>query len=178
MLDKIMAGVASLAMFLFSSYTGNDPGFEALRGYSGKKHLQLTTRLVSAFENDFPDVFKSGSLITVNFTVEIRSKGRVVATHNFSNSVQYDTRQGSYSIRRSNSGRRLTTDSYRDMVREISGLDCALPIQQDWGMVDVRVEAWLPTVHFAQIDKDVDLMVLWKLQRPSVRGSFFVQYAS
>ncbi len=173
-----MGGVVALAMFLFSSYSGNDPRFSNLRGRNGTSYLQLTTSLINAFDNDFPDVFKSGTLITVNFKVELRSKGRVLGTHDFRNTVQYDSRQNIYSVYCSATERRNTTSSYRSMITDVALLDCSVPIQQSWEKVDVKVEAWLPSVYFEQINRTVDLMVLWRLQRPTVRNSFNVKIVS
>lgn len=167
---KALAMVASLSMFLFSSYSGNDPGLSALRGVPSKNHLQLTTHLNGAFENDFEDVFRSGTLIPIHYKVEIRSKGRIVLTRNFSNSVQYDSRANSYKIINSGMSRTSHAATYEAMLNEASSLECSVPVEQSWGEVNVRLEAWLPTVNFTQIDRRVDLMVLWKFQRPAAKG--------
>ncbi|MDP2172191.1 MAG: hypothetical protein Q8M98_04300 [Candidatus Cloacimonadaceae bacterium] len=169
---KALALMASLSMFLFSSYSGNDPSLSVLRGVSGKSYLQLETRLIGAFENDFVDVFKSGAPIPVNYTVEIRSKGKIKGTRAFSNVVRYDSRSNSYKIIQSGSGRTSHTSSYQTMLEEVSLLECSLPIETSWGEVKVRLETWLPTVHFDQIDRRVDLIVLWKFRRPSVSAVF------
>jgi hypothetical protein len=58
---KVFATIVTLSVFLFSSYTGNDPAFRTLNCRAGEKYLVVRSSLISAFDNDFPDVFKSGS---------------------------------------------------------------------------------------------------------------------
>lgn len=173
---KILSGIVTLSMFLFSSYTGNDPAFTAIRGSMGRSYIQLSTRLAGAFDNDFPDVFRSGTKITVYYKVNIRSKGKLVASREFQNSVQYDSRQNIYTVRLSGTDRGYQTSDYRLMVNDLATMECSMPIQSSWGYSTVEFEAWLPTVYFDKIDKKVNLMVLWNYSRPKLKSEFNLRY--
>jgi len=168
---KVFATIVTLSVFLFSSYTGNDPSLKALNSRVGENYLQLRTSLSGAFENDFPDVFKSGSTIPVNFKVTIRGKNRNLYQHTFANSVRYDPAKGVYAISVGGMHRDSQTDSYEKMLTEISVFECSIPYQPTWGDVTVTLEASLPTVRFQQLQKNVDLMVLWKYQKPRISTS-------
>ncbi|PKN71404.1 MAG: hypothetical protein CVU50_10220 [Candidatus Cloacimonetes bacterium HGW-Cloacimonetes-3] len=165
---KVFATVASISMFLFSSYSGNDPSFRALSSRVGGNYLQLRTNLVGAFDNDFPDVFNSGTVIPVNFSLSIRSGNRVLAERHFQNRVRYDPGKGTYEVYTAGMNRTIETESYAHMLAEISGFECSIPYNPDWGVVSLRLESSLPTLKFAQIRKPVDLMVLWKYKKPRI----------
>ena len=163
---KVFATVVSLSMFLFSSYSGNDPSFRAINSRVGGDYLQLRTSLVGAFDNDFPDVFKSGTVIPVDFSLVIKKDSMVLTKAKFQNRVRFDPAKGVYEIYTAGMNRTIKTESYSHMLAEISGFECSIPYNPDWGVVSVRLEATLPTVRFAQLKKAVDLMVLWKYQKP------------
>ncbi|MDD4310233.1 MAG: hypothetical protein PHO32_07620, partial [Candidatus Cloacimonetes bacterium] len=129
---KVFATMVSLSMFLFSSYTGNDPGFRALNSRTGGNYLQLRTSLVSAFDNDFPDVFKSGVRIPVIFTLYIKSGKRTLAEYKYQNTVQYDPSKGSYAVYTAGMNRNIQTTSYQQMIQEFSLFECSIPYRADW----------------------------------------------
>jgi hypothetical protein len=163
---KVFATVVSLSMFLFSSYSGNDPSLRALSSRVGGNYLQVRTSLVGAFDNDFPDVFKSGTVIPVNFTLSLKSGNRTLTERQFQNRVRFDPGKGIYEVYMGGMNRTIETESYAQMLTEISGFECSIPYNPDWGVVSMRLEASLPTVKFTQLKKPVDLMVLWKYQKP------------
>lgn len=175
---KVLATIATLSVFLFSSYTGNDPAFGTLNSRAGESYLQLRTSLVSAFENDFPDVFKSGSTIPVNFRLTIRNRNGVLVNRSFQNSVRYDPANAVYEIKTGGMNRKLQTPSYNAMLSEVSGFECSIPYSPTWGTVTVSLEASLPSVRFEQLQKRVDLMVLWKYQKPKTSTQLSLKKAT
>lgn len=175
---KVFATIVTLSVFLFSSYTGNDPAFRTLNCRAGEKYLVVRSSLISAFDNDFPDVFKSGSTIPINFQLSIRNKNRSLVSRSFQNSVKYDMANAVYEIRTGGMNRRLQTPSYAAMLAEVSGFECSLPYDPSWGEVSITLTASLPSVRFEQLQKKVDLMVLWKYQKPKVSASLSLQKPS
>jgi hypothetical protein len=175
---KMFATVVSLSMFLFSSYTGNDPAFRALTGRVGENYLQFRTTLTAAFDNDFPDVFKSGANIPIDFTLQIKSGNKTWLERRYQNRVRFDPATGVYHVHLTGMNRNVQTSSYQQMITEISSFECSVPYNPVWGKVTARLEAKLPTVRFEQINKSVDLMVLWRYQRPSTSISLNLFSAS
>ncbi|GAB1467675.1 hypothetical protein MASR2M64_03540 [Candidatus Cloacimonadota bacterium] len=175
---KVFATVVSLSMFLFSSYSGNDPAFRALNSRVGGNYLQLRTSLVGAFDNDFPDVFKSGTVIPVDFSLVIKKGNQVLTKSKFQNKVRFDPAKGVYEIYTAGMNRSITTESYTQMLAEISGFECSIPYNPQWGVVSVHLEATLPTVRFAQLKKPIDLMVLWKYHKPRINNNLDLRKTS
>lgn len=175
---KVFASIVSLSMFLFSSYTGNDPSLRALTSRVGDNYLQLRTSLVSAFDNDFPDVFKSGATIPIEYKLLIKSGKQTRVERKFQNRVRFDPLTGVYHIYSAGMNRNTQTTSYPQMITEISAFECSVPYNPAWGKVSVRLEASLPIVRFQQLNKPVDLMVLWRYQRPAANVILNLQSAS
>jgi len=167
-----MAGIMSLSLFLFSSYTGNDPSMRTLSGSVSNNYLQLSTVFDYAFDNDFTEVFKSGKQIPLYYRVEVRSAGGIVFQKTYYNSVSYDNMKGSYKVYQSGIGQSFELGSHNAVIAAMSSLACSIPIERKWGTATVALEAWLPTVEFPQIKRKVDLMVLWKYRRPTTKGTF------
>lgn len=166
---KVLAGIMSLSMFLFSSYTGNDPAFSAVSGFANNGYLQISSTLNYAFDYDFTEVFKSGTPITMYYRVELKSANRVLHNKTFYNRATYDAMKGRYQVIQSGMGNSFYTESYDEMRTAMAMISCSLPVERSWGNVNVSIESWLPSVNFKEVDRVVDLMVLWKFRRPSVK---------
>ena len=63
------------------------------------------------------------------------------------------------------------TRSVEEIIKEVSYYSFSIPYQQIWGEVSIRIQAELPKLRFDNADKDVDLMVLWKYKKPSVKST-------
>ncbi|HOH97511.1 MAG TPA: hypothetical protein PL188_04280 [Candidatus Cloacimonadota bacterium] len=167
--SKLLAGVVSLSMLLFSTYTGNDPKLSGIRHTSSDSYIHLEANLISAFENDFPSIFTSGTTIPVQYQLTFKSGNRTVINRTYTNSVTFDPGKGTYEIRRAGTADAFFTRSYEEMLAVVSLFKVSVPYQVAWGTVHVKLESSLPTVSFAQVDKAVDLMILWKYKKPSAK---------
>lgn len=166
---RVLAGVVSLSMLLFSSFKGNDPRLSSISHSKSGSFVYLRAQLQSAFENDFPSIFASGTPIPVHYNLEVRSGNSVVARRRVVNQVSYDPASGVYELVRD--GAQATfTESIDEVKRELAYFEYALPYQSSWGMVSAKIEAELPKVHFRQLDKELDLMVLWKYKKPATKA--------
>ena len=168
---KVFSTLASVSMFLFSSYTGNDPGLTTLRTRVGDNYLQVQTKLEQAFVNDFNEVFTSGVSIPVVFKFSINNGSNVLFEKRFVNRVRYDQAKGIYYFSAEGSNRNLEMGSQAQMITELSSFACSVPYNRRWGKVSVKVEASLSSVRFQQVKEPVDLMVLWKYHKPKVSAS-------
>lgn len=169
-IGKVLAGMVSLSALMFSSYTGNEPVFLPLQSRVGNKYLMLKATINNAFDNDFSDVFKCGKPIHVWFKTEIRQNNRVVFTRNFRHTIMYDPMNASWSLFRSETNQTEIFTNYKALLIGISELECTIPINNNWKIVEARVESWLPEIEITQSNRKVDLMVLWKFSRPKVKA--------
>lgn len=166
---KFLAGVVSISMLLFSSFKGNTPSFGNTTYNNTGTYLHLKTSLVSAFDNDFPSIFSSGATIPVHYYLTIKSGNTTVVNRKYTQNVTYDPGKGIYEITRNGIANKIRTQSPSQVAAELSALECSVPIKTEWGNVTLRWEAVLPKVHFDQLDKTVDLMVLWKYKKPEAK---------
>lgn len=166
---KLMAGILSVSALMFTTYTGNDPVFLPLQSRVNNNYLMLNTRLSHAFDNDFADVFKCGKAIHLWYKIELRHDNRSAFNRNYRHSVSYDPMTASWKLFRSETNQTEVFTSYSDLIINISELECSIPLSKQWKHVEVRAEAWLPEIAISPSNRNVDLMVLWKFQRPKLK---------
>ena len=166
---RIMAGVLSLSMLLFSSFQGNDPQLSAIKHYSSSSTLYLSGELISAFNNDFDSIFASSAPIPVYFNLNIKSGSHTVVNRQFKHLVSFNPATGIYVLRKDGEPEILRTSSVQQVIREISHYKFSVPYQSSWGLVTVSIKAEMPMVRFEELDKNMDLMVLWKHKKPSAK---------
>jgi hypothetical protein len=169
---KLVAGALSVSALMFSPYTGNNPQFGQLQCRAGQNYLIVRAKLESAFDNDFADVFKCGKPVHVWFKVELRHNGDIAFSNNYRHTVTYDPMNAVWELYTSENGRRELFDSYQKLLNETALLECSIARSSVWRSIEVRAEAWLQEVELSQPQRSVDLMVLWKMKRPSTRTTF------
>ncbi|HPF08579.1 MAG: hypothetical protein PHU99_08970 [Candidatus Cloacimonetes bacterium] len=166
---RVLAGVVSLSMLLFSTFQGNDPRFGSISHNKSGSYVYLKAQLQSAFDNDFPSIFASGTSIPVYYNLEVRNGSNLVLRKRLINQVNYDPASGIYAIIREGEATSYT-ESLELVKRELSAFEYALPYQKSWKILNVKLEAELPKVIFSQLNKELDLMVLWKYRKPSSKA--------
>lgn len=165
---QILSGVVSLSILLFSSFQGNDR-LSSIKHSKSQSYVYLEAELLSAFDEDFPSILASGTTIPVLFALEVRSGKRIVAKREVINKVSFDPATGVYEVFKPGIASTLTK-SLEQVKRELALFEYALPYQSSWGVVNIKLEAGLPKVHFKQMDKELDLMVLWRFKKPMVKA--------
>ncbi|MCB5254314.1 MAG: hypothetical protein LHW58_01600 [Candidatus Cloacimonetes bacterium] len=175
--SKILTGVVSLSMLLFSSFKGNDPRFSAIDYYYSSTTLYLSGELLSAFDNDFDSIFASSATIPVYFTLSIKSGNRTVVNQQLRHLVSYDPVSGIYVLRKDGDPNILRSSSVQQIIKEMSQYGFSLPYKSSWGLVTASVKAEMPTVRLDNMDNELDLMVLWKYKKPSAKIQINLQKA-
>lgn len=168
--SKVFSTVVALSMLLFSSFKGNDPAFSQFQLSKSDSYLYVKAQLSTAFENDFPSIFASGIPIAIHYDLELRGANGYTGKRKVINRISYDLATGIYEIRKEGLPS-IYTKSMAEVLREAAYLDAALPYSRDWGELKVKLVASLPKVYFRELGKEMDLMVLWKYQKPGINGS-------
>lgn len=167
---KVMAGIISLSALMFTSYIGNDPVFLPLQSRLGHNYLLITARLDKAFDNDFSDVFKCGKPVHLWYKLEVRDNNHPSFSRSYRHTVSYDPMNASWKLFRSETNNTEVYTSYQALIEDVSRLECSVPLNERWKIVEVKAEAWLSEISVSQTNRTIDLMVLWKLQRPKIRA--------
>ena len=170
MFDKLVTGVISLSMMLFSSYQGNEPKFARLNSVLSEDRILIFTKLENAFENDFEEVFKSGNEIFIYFTLSIKQKDQSIFRRTFFHSVEYDPLLKQYFIELQEQEKKITSRSFDDLIETITVFE--FDYLGDFpDRVTVSLTAYLEKLYLDSLDKEYDLMLLWKLQKPQVSNT-------
>jgi|LSQX01.1.fsa_nt_gb hypothetical protein len=166
---QVISGVLAFSMMLFSNFKGNSPEFKELNLSMSSSYLYLNAELISAFENDFPVLFSSGTEIPIHFKVNIKSHGKQVYLRKLSHKVSFDTISGVYTLEKSSTENKFHTRSMDELIREVGRVKLSIPYQESWGMISVELEASLPRMSLDEADREVDLMALWRFKKPKIK---------
>lgn len=164
--SKVFSGLVGLSILLLSSYKGNDARFDHFQALFTGEGIQLELQLVDAFTNDFEDIFKSGKAVTINFDLKVKDKNAVVYLASFAHTVQYDPMSQEYTVTcedRHMSNSIIT--SYNSMVEELSKVEYMLEGQFP-RVITLEMESSLEKMKLESLDKEYDMMILWKYKRP------------
>ncbi len=166
---KLFPTLVSLSMLFFSSFQGNDPRLQNFVLSKSESFIYAKAELISAFENDFASIFSSGATIPIHLHFQLKKGNQILAKRIFISNVSFDPLTGIYQVSKEGMPP-LKTQSLDAVKRELSHLECAIPYQESWGKVNAHLMAELPRVHFSTLDKELDLMVLWKYKKPSAKA--------
>lgn len=173
--EKLFAGVVSITMMLFSSYEGNHARFsEVLTGYN-EEVIMIRTSLVNAFENDFEQIFRSGSPVTVTIELKVSRDNQLIDTKEYRNTVLFDPLNRYFQVEAEASNYHSFTTSFDELITVISEIDI---FYETWGIEGTyrfELTAGMDRVHLASLDKEFDLMMLWHYKNPRVTFEYKVE---
>lgn len=167
--NKVITGVVYLSMVLFSSYEGNIAYFDKLESQFFNDKLLIRTQLLSAFQNDFEEMFKSGQPINIYFNIEVKENNNNLHNHQFMHSVKFDPMsQVFYVLLEEKSTKYRLIEEYDTMIDLISNIEYTCDIGNTIEC-NLTLEANLETIKLNSLDKDFDMMLLWKYKRPKLK---------
>lgn len=171
MFEKIMSGLISISMMLFSSYEGNNASFASLRANLFDNNMVVSAKLENAFENDFEEIFKLGIEIDIFFHLKITSQNNTIFQNVFSHKVEYDPLLRRYFVSLEEQEKQAIASDYNELIEMISQFeyDFKERIPQK---VSVELSAYLEKIFLPNLEKEYDLMMLWKMKNPVITNSF------
>jgi hypothetical protein len=164
--SKVFSGLVGLSILLLSSYKGNDARFDNFQAFFTGEGVRLELQLVDAFTNDFEDIFKSGKAITVHFDLKVKDDDAIVFLASFAHTVQYDPMSQEYTLTcEDRHMENIIVTSYNTMVEELSRVEYFLAGDLP-RVITLELESSLEKMKLESLDKEYDMMILWKYKRP------------
>ncbi|MCD4828052.1 MAG: hypothetical protein K8R90_01305 [Candidatus Cloacimonetes bacterium] len=171
--NRFVSTVASLTALVFSSYTGNDAAFSNLALQRQGDMLTVQCRLVSAFDHDFEEFFRSGKPVNVWFMLQVHSGREVVLEEFFYHRVEFDPMSSYFEIYLHDQQYTVSARSYAELIEVVSLFDhtiSLLDIDHEQSLI-VSVTGYLAEIRLDTMSEPFDLMLLWNFKRPVVRRS-------
>ncbi len=169
--SKIITGVITLSMLLLSSYEGNNAAFENFTATVLGSNVYIKANLVTAFENDFEELFRSGQKIDIYFNVIITDRDGPVHQDEFIHSILFNPLERFYLIFLEEQQSQTTAGSLEELIEIISNIDYVCECEGfDEG--NISISSHLKKVRLKSIGKEYDMMMLWKFKRPSVKQRY------
>ena len=163
--EKVISGLAAFSMLLLTSYQGNEANFSAYTTSFLDDRMFLECSLENAFDNDFEEIFKSGQSIDIFFSVKIELNNLLIHEEEFRHSIIFDPLTQVFSIELEDQDLTSSTSSYAELKTIISNIEYSFEDEniQDYTLT---LRAYLPKIRLIALNKDFDLMMLWKYSEP------------
>lgn len=167
---RVYTGILGLSLLLLSNYTGNDARFTNFQYIISEQSLVINCFLSNAFDNDFEEIFKSGIEIPIYFDSSVLSNKEIVAQKSFKHTVRWDSNVERWRIFLEDQDYTFYTDNYTTLINALSTIEIIYQFDTTgYRRLDYHITAKLPKLYIPSIDKEVDLMVLWKLRIPELK---------
>lgn len=176
--NSILKGMVTLTLLFLSSYEGNNAEFKNLEVSTSGNRVTLNTSLINAFENDFEEVFKTGEPIKVNFTIDVKSAGTSIVTEDFSHKVIYNALESSYLLSFEESDEAIICQSFQELKKELADVEWSFSKLGSVNRYYISVSARLDKIYFPSMNKEFNLMLLWKNKIPKLGETIDVKVAS
>ena len=169
---KIYVQVLAFSMLLFSSYKGNDVLFSDIKTKITGDNIVFQTYLKQGFDNDFDEIFKSGKPIRVWFEIKVIKEQKIVHYEKFYHQVVWNSTENRYNIELQEQNYSLSVNNFKELKYYMSVIEYPFYKLKANGSLTVEFISYLPKIYLDSIDKEIDLMLLWKMKKPKVRYDF------
>ncbi len=175
--NSIVKGLMTFTLLLFSSYEGNDASFSHIYFSYDSNTIVVESRLESAFENDFDKLFKIGKEISVNFIVTVEVAGSKIEEEYFTHDVIYNSLEDTFLLKKSEINKTYICQSYDILIDELSKIEWEFNRMRSVDNYVITIRSYLDEVYFEQMDKEFNLMLLWKNKQPQIKERVNINYA-
>ena len=165
----ILKGVITFGLLVLSSYEGNDAVFRSLQVNYLEGAVGIELFLDSAFENDFEEIFKTGKSVDIWFHTSVSSQGVVLEEEEFSHNVTYNPLLDSYLLKKGSTNEAVVCEDYQCLVKDLSNVEWHFRRLRSVSDYDFSIYAHLDKIYFEQMDKEFNLMLLWKNKTPRLK---------
>jgi hypothetical protein len=172
---KVVSGFLNVTMMLFSSYQGNNPSFSEIFLHNDLNNINIRTELVSAFDNDFQTIFKSGKPIIIYFSLTTQKDKEPAENHTFAHVVVFHPLKAYYQINLGPDNNQVITESYEELLTLISHLEFIYSYSGEPGVYHFTLTASLDKIRLDTMDRDFDMMMLWNFKQPRATFSYKVE---
>jgi|GEM_PF-5386005 len=183
--SKVYNGVLTFSILFFSNYIGNSPRLSDIHVELSDTGLYLSCFLIDAFENDFDEIFDSGIKMSVIYEVEVTHNKNTIYRKDFENSVTWDFEYRQWIVHFEEENVTLYIENIEQLKRTLSFLETFIyfdsphlladGISREYDKVEVKISVRLPFIYVPSIEKNMDLMVLWRLTEPTARINVYLE---
>lgn len=169
LVSKVYLNVLAFSVLLFSNYTGNVVNFTDVKAKAVGDNIVFSTFLETAFENDFNEIFKSGKEIKVWFEFRVLKDNKIVHFEKFYHQVKWNPSKQEYSIDLQEQNYKVSVKNFQELKYYLSNVEYPFYKSTHKGDFQIEFKSYLPKVYLDTINKEVDLMLLWNMKRPTIK---------
>ncbi len=173
--EKVFTGLVSIAMVMFSSYEGNNAEFSKILINHNPENIRIRTVLVNAFENDFEQIFRSGTPIIINYNFQVKKEDTIIAVKTYKNSVVFDPMNRFFQVNAEAANHHTFVHSLEELIPLLSEVDIFFDHWNVTGTYHFELSADMEKVYLSSLDREFDLLLLWNLKAPVATFEYTVE---
>jgi hypothetical protein len=166
--NKLLVGVISFGMLLFSSFEGNNASFSKPNLIIEQNHYEVSTNLQNAFINDFYDIIHSGETIYIDFELNLIQDFGHEKKNKFYHSVKYNAMEKSYELYLDEKSESYIFYQYESLITHLSKIELAFE-NYDLDLKKIHLTASIRNLELPSLKKKYDMMMLWNFKKPILK---------
>ena len=178
---KVISTIIAVGSMFYSTIDGVTPNMSALELHYKNDYILVSTMLENCYTEQLDQIFYSGNLIPIYFTVELYQEGKKKpdSTYTFYHSLQYSPIENDFTIYYSEQGK-ATSSLNINQVKRLFPLVTNYRVTPATNLNDntyyyLKMTAWLDKIHLEGMEEELNLLYYWNSIKPNSKSALFTK---
>jgi hypothetical protein len=178
---KVISTIIAVGSMFYSTIDGVTPSINIPDLQYKNDYVLVSTMIENCYTKELDQIFYSGNLISMYFTVELFQEGLNSAdtTHTFYHTLQYSPIGNDFSIyfsERNEIISSLNMDQAKILFSRITGYQVISSenIGEDINYY-VKITAWLDKIQLEGMEDELNLLYYWNSIQPNSKSTLFIK---
>jgi hypothetical protein len=178
---KVISTIIAVGSMFYSTIDGVTPDMSALELHYKNDYILVSTMLENCYTSEFDQIFYSGNVITIYFTVDLYQDGGKdpVSTNTFFHALQYSPLGDDFTIYFSERNETISSLSL-DLVKALLPRVTDYRVTSSDNIYDkvnyyLEITAWLDKIRFEGMEKELNLLYYWNSIKPNNKSALFTK---
>ncbi len=178
---KVISTIIAVGSMFYSTIDGVTPDMSALELHYKNDYILVSTMLENCYTSEFDQIFYSGNVITIYFTVDLYQDGGKDpdSTNTFFHALQYSPLGDDFTIYFSERNETISSLSL-DLVKALLPRVTDYRVTSSDNIYDkvnyyLEITAWLDKIRFEGMEKELNLLYYWNSIKPNNKSALFTK---
>ncbi len=178
---KVISTIIAVGSMFYSTIDGVTPDMSALELHYKNDYILVSTMLENCYTSEFDQIFFSGNVITIYFTVDLYQDGGKDAdsTNTFFHALQYSPLGDDFTIYFSEQNETISSLSI-DQVKALFPRITDYRVTSSDNIYDninyyLEITAWLDKIRFEGMEEELNLLYYWNSIKPTNKSAPFTK---
>jgi hypothetical protein len=178
---KVISTIIAVGSMFYSTIDGVTPDMSALELHYKNDYILVSTMLENCYTSEFDQIFYSGNVITIYFTVDLYQDGGKDpdSTNTFFHALQYSPLGDDFTIYFSERNETISSLSL-DLVKALLPRVTDYRVTSSDNIYDkvnyyLEITAWLDKIRFEGMEEELNLLYYWNSIKPNNKSALFTK---